>query len=370
MSRTLSIFIFSVLLLMGSSYAQEEDSQNENSVIERQKRLFSSSIKESLKEACRLKTKRQVYWTDNFHNAVKVAKEKQKYLLLAFVGSDWCPWSQKFENEVLTQAKFAKALKEDLIFVWVDFPENAPIHTGRKETNQYLREKYHIKELPTLILLDHSDEQVCKLGYLPLEADSFADHIKALINDYNEMKEALETMDLTALAQEELQSFYAKAKNLGCNKFQEEFMQAGLKADKGTFFLLERYAGLLETAPLQDPSVLELRKAIAARDPKNEDGSHLKLAMLEFEKILNQPRKKDRLHAAVDPLIAYIKEYGKRDQENLWRVEMMIAQYFFSKGIVAKALQHAAASYDSAPDADKEEIAQSIDYLKTQKTSE
>ncbi len=367
MYKIRSVFIFSVSILLASAYAQEEDIRTDHSTIERQKKLFSSSIIESLKEAHHLKTKRQLYWTDQFHKAVKIGKERHKYLLLAFVGSDWCPWSQKLENEVLTHAKFAKPLKDDLLFVWVDFPENERLPEERKEINSSLKEKYNVKELPTLILLDDAGEQVCKFGYMALEAEGFANHIQTLVQDYKEMKELSETTDLKTVAQDALQSFYIKAKNLGCGKLQEEFMQAGLQIDNGTFFLLERYSNLLETLKIRDPAVQELRKSIVSRDPKNLNGTHFKLAMLEFNRLSNHPKKRGNPHAAIEPLMAYVKEFGKKDEENLWKVEMMIAQYFFSKGVMTKALQHATASYDSAPDSAKEEIAQSIDYLKSQK---
>ena len=363
-SRKLIIYLLLGVLVCNLEALAAEN--NDTSSVDRQKRLFSSSIKESLKETYLQKTKRQFYWTENYTKAAKISKEKQKFLLLAFVGSDWCPWSQKLENEVLTQPNFAKPLKDDFILVWIDFPENSVTPSDRQETNQYLKEKFQVKEVPTLVVLDEMGEQVSSLGYLTLEADAFAMHIRDLITEYKDMRGVLETSDLSAISQQELQSLYHKAKHLGCQKHLEEIMQAGLKKDNDTFFLLEHYENLLEMGKIKDSQVLELRKKIAARDPKNIKGTHLKLAMLEFQKNSNNPKKRDRSNAAIEPLVEYIKEFGKKDQDNLWRIEMMIAQYFFSKGIVEKALKYANASYESAPDSAKAEIALSIDYLKTQ----
>lgn len=354
----LKVCILSVLLLIGNLFAEED--------LEKYKKLFSSSVKESLKDAYRQKTQRQRHWTDHYEKAVKVAQEKNKYLLLAFVGSDWCPWSQKFESEILTRSEFIKDLKEDVICVWIDFPENASLSSERLEMNQTLKEKYLVKELPTLILLDPWEEQVAKLNYLPLDCADFAKHIHELIGDFKEMKLVLETSDLTKLKGEELEVLYSKAKKLGCHRYIEAIINAGLTVDRGTYFLLEKYSNCLETGKIKEPQTEELRKTIIAKDPKNQTGAHLKLAMLDFQTLSNLPKKQEKPSGAVDPLLHYIKTFGKKDKENLWRIEMIIAQYLFSKGIVEKALHHANASYHSAPDAIKPEIAQSIDFLKTQ----
>lgn len=354
------LFIFNSLLAHEGSFPIDFD----------QKHLFSSSIKESLKEAYIQKTKRQCFWSENYYKASKISKEKQKFLLLAFVGSDWCPWSQKLETEVLTQAGFTKPLKEDLVFVWVDFPENAKVPLERQETNQYLKEKYHVGELPTLVLVDDTGQQVCAIGYLPLDAEGFARHFLELMTEYKKIKMILETSNLASFSENELESLYLKAKQIGCQKFLDEIMQAGLKSDRGTFFLLERYEDLLGEEKTKEPEVLEIHKTIKARDPANLNGTQLKLAIIQFQRILNHPNKRDKPHAAIEPLIEYIREFGRKDTENAWRVEMMIAEYFFSKGIVGQALHYAASSFDSAPECAKAEIAQSIDYLKTQQISE
>jgi protein disulfide-isomerase len=340
--------------------------ENDPAAVEKQKRLFSSSIKDSLKEAHRLRTKRQLYWSEHYSKASKTAKEKQKYLLLAFVGSDWCPWSQKLENEVLTRQEFTKALKDDMILVWIDFPENASILPERREINQYLRDKFGVKEFPTLLILDESEDLVAKMAYLPFEAEQFSNQIKGLIGDYKEIKEKIETVNLESLPDDQLETLFTKSKSLSCERFTNELMAAGLKADKGPFFLLERYSELLEAGKRNEPQAAELRKMIAARDPKNALGTQLKLAVLEFQNFSEQHRKKEKIQDAVEPLVEYLKEFGKKDTDNVWRVEMMIAQYFFSKGVIGSALQHAAASFESAPETEKAEIAHSIDYLKSQ----
>lgn len=95
---------------------------NSSIIMDSQKNLLSPSIKEALKNSQMIKGRRLIYWIDNYQKGKKSSIEKDKPLLLAFVGTDWCPWSQKLEKEILTESDFVKTLKENFILVWLDFP--------------------------------------------------------------------------------------------------------------------------------------------------------------------------------------------------------------------------------------------------------
>lgn len=45
-------------------------------------------------------------WFDDFSKAQARAQEKNSPLLIAFLGPNWCPWSDKLEEEVLTSNTF------------------------------------------------------------------------------------------------------------------------------------------------------------------------------------------------------------------------------------------------------------------------
>jgi hypothetical protein len=99
---------------------------------------------------------------------------------------------------------------------------------------------------------------------------------------------------------------------------------------------------------------LQLKEKIASRDPNNALGARLKLALMEFERLMTH-----------EPLLDYVKQFGNRDQKSLWQIEMIISQYFFSHNQLEEALQHAEASYEAAPQEEKSQVAQSIEYFKT-----
>jgi len=341
----------------------------EFTVSEPQKHLFSSSVKEALKSSSISKSRRLLYWTENVQKAKKIAQETDRALLLAFVGSKWCPWSQKLEEEVLTHQDFIKSLKEDFILVWLDFPESTLFSTTVKEENWQLKETYNIQELPTLLLINQEGEVISHFGYIPLDAQSLANTIKEVYGDYEQIKQVLEGAEFATLSSERVQELYLKAKKLDCKRYQEKLLEAGVFKGKGSYFLLEKYASLLEKGKKQEGETVELRKKIADLDPKNAQGTHLQLALLDFQKNSTLSAKKSHTKLAIAPLLDYIQQFGKTDHKNLWRVEMMIAQHLFSKGYSSRALKHAQASYDSAPEEAKAEIAQSLEYLKAQQTS-
>ena len=107
-----------------------------------------------------IKAKRLMYWIDNYQKGKKLSLEKDKPLLLAFVGSDWCPWSQKLEKEILTDPDFIKPLKENFVLVWLEFTEDSLASSSFKGDNWYLKENYNIQELPTLLLLSQEGEVI------------------------------------------------------------------------------------------------------------------------------------------------------------------------------------------------------------------
>jgi protein disulfide-isomerase len=69
---------------------------------------------------------------------------------------------------------------------------------------------------------------------------------------------------------------------------------------------------------------------------------------------------------ACAPLTAYINTYGKQDQENLWRLEMIISQVYLDKDKISQALKYAKSSFDAAPKTVQPEIAMAIKNIEAQ----
>ncbi len=302
-------------------------------------------------------------WTEDYAKALKLSQATGRPLLLAFVGSDWCPWSQKMIFDVISKSEFSAELQSELIFVWVDFPQQSSLNLELKTQNQGLKNRFTVQELPTLVLVDSTGDEIAKFGFLPFSAPEMALHLKNALSDYRQLKSIVGTPRLVALEGEELQKLYSKAAQLGREKEKETLLEAGLKNDEGAFFLMRQYERLIEDNKLKDPDVQKLRRQIMAKDPSNSKGAHLQLAIAEFQSLSKKQKKKEKPELVISPLVEYLKTYGPKDLENRWRVEMMIAQFLFGKNRVKDALCYAKSSYETAPAEHKMEVAQSLEYL-------
>ncbi len=302
--------------------------------------------------------RRSAVWNENYGQSLTSAKNTGKVLLLAFMGAGWCPWSEKLEREILNEPAFLEPLKEDLQFVWFSCPEE----TKRSGTELLtLKEKYGVQEYPTLVFITPGQEEMFKVGYLPLSPKEFAARLKKMIADFRELFGKLE--ENNPISPEELESLYVKARDLNCSRYKEKLMQMGLEKDKGTFFLIEKYIQLTSSGNKKEAELV--RDEIVDRDPKNLKGSQLRLAIFDFQTRSVRLKKKDNPYSVVKPLVEYVQRFGEKDKENLWRVQMMMAQYLFAKNEVQEALNQAKASFESAPQESKAEIAETIDYLKS-----
>lgn len=290
------------------------------------------------------------------------ASLSDKGILIAFVGTPWCPWSKKMEEEVLCKKKLLSSLEEDCLLVKIAVPAKLGEDPSHAELNTLAKE-FHIKESPTFVLLSSEGELITEEGFFPLEAEALVEHWKECFQAFKEISTSLADPS-GALSESTLQAMYQKAKSLSFHKWQTEIIERGIKLAGEPFFFLEKYESLSADRKTKDPELQALRKRICALDPRNEKRAHLRLAMIDFS--TQQERKKRRRDpkVAVEPLLSYIKEFGEKDPENLWKLEMMVAQFLFSKGKCESAIEHAEKSLKASPEAIRKDVDQTLAYLK------
>ncbi len=318
-----------------------------------QDRLYAMSAKEEL-----LPHKHEK-WLENLEQGITRAKEENKLLLIAFLGTPWCPWSEKIETDVLSEHEFVSRVSRDFVMVSLTLKEEEGDLLS-------LKDSFGVEELPTLIVANALGKEITRVGFLPKTPEAFARHLTKIKRDFTEVKQVVETEDLSIFSAKELKRLYLKAKNQGFSSLKDKLFLAGLQVDKGLFFLLEQYRNLAEKGKQGSREGAAVRKKICKLDPKNEQGGFRSLALLDFES-LSQKRlvKKKHINAALKPIINYVKKFGKEDSENLWRMELLIAQFLYRKSRVKDALLHAKSAYNHAPEENKGEIIDTISYLET-----
>ncbi|MBS0653609.1 MAG: thioredoxin family protein [Verrucomicrobia bacterium] len=295
-------------------------------------------------------------WSQDLDDAFLQAQEEQKILVVAFLGDAWCPWAEKLKGDVLNSPQFLNSLKGIAHCAAVSLDEEDSEH------NKQMREIFHIEQSPTIVLFDYSQEEIARLGFLPLSAKDYAVQVLELAQHFEEVIAFLKSPKSVS-SEEQMAQLYAHAKKLSSQSYRDQILQIGLKKEKGSFFILEKYAGLLEKFKFKSETVQKTRKELIDKDPDNKMGTQLKMAILEFQKLGTKVKSKRSIYKAVSPLVHYVEKFGKDDQENLWKVEMMIAQFFFTKNEREQALAHAQASLQAAPEKVKGEVKDVVDYI-------
>ena len=123
---------------------------------------------------------RGLAWTENLEQAIEVAKNEDKNILINFTGSDWCKWCFKLDGEVFSKKEFAAYADENLVLVKLDFPRTIKQSEAQKYYNRNLKQKYGVRGYPTIVLLDKNGEMVNVTGYQPGGAEKYVEHIEKI----------------------------------------------------------------------------------------------------------------------------------------------------------------------------------------------
>ena len=101
-----------------------------------------------------------VAWLTDYPQALKVAAEQKKPVLLDFTGSDWCPPCKQLKRTVFDTDEFARYARERLVLVELDFPRSKQQPSELAAQNQRLQKQYAIEGYPTLILLSPEGKEI------------------------------------------------------------------------------------------------------------------------------------------------------------------------------------------------------------------
>jgi protein disulfide-isomerase len=113
-------------------------------------------------------------WQTDFAAAKSAATQQNKYILLDFTGSDWCPYCIQMGKEVFAKPAFSSFAGQKLILVKLDFPRRASQSPAEKSQNQQLAKQYSIEGFPTYVLLDPSGKEIRRqVGYLEGGPEAF-----------------------------------------------------------------------------------------------------------------------------------------------------------------------------------------------------
>jgi thioredoxin-related protein len=117
----------------------------------------------------------------NFPRSAALAKQTNRPLLLAFLGTDWSMSSLKLDREVFDQAEFADNSKYNFLLCKVHFYQTQERAPETIRQNEQLANRYKVEEFPTVVVLNPDGVELGRLGYIPGGVKPFAAAVNAII---------------------------------------------------------------------------------------------------------------------------------------------------------------------------------------------
>ena len=125
-------------------------------------------------------------WQTDFEMAKKLAKEKNRLILLNFSGSDWCGPCIRLRKEVFDSESFSKLADSSLVLLNADFPRNKKnqLPKGLQQSNETLANQYNpLGKFPFTLLLTAEGKVVKSWEGFPQNGpEQFIAQIKSACN--------------------------------------------------------------------------------------------------------------------------------------------------------------------------------------------
>ena len=108
-----------------------------------------------------IEVKYTVNWEQNFSKAEKIAKKKDKSLLIFFTGSDWCGPCKMLVEDFFETEQFKSIADKDLVLYEANNPRNKDLVTdAQREDNLKLGSKFNVSSYPTIIVLNSKGKEI------------------------------------------------------------------------------------------------------------------------------------------------------------------------------------------------------------------
>lgn len=124
----------------------------------------------------------ELSWVTDFGEAKALAAERDAAVLMVFAGSDWCRPCIQLKQNVLDQAAFAEAMRDELVVLYLDFPAKKKNQLTEVQVRHHeaLAERYNrLGAFPKLVLLNADEEVLAEPDYKGQNVEAFIDLLTA-----------------------------------------------------------------------------------------------------------------------------------------------------------------------------------------------
>ncbi|TXG38571.1 thioredoxin family protein [Seonamhaeicola maritimus] len=91
----------------------------------------------------------RVKWHTDLNQALEIAFNEDKNVLLFFTGSDWCGWCKRLQSEVFKTPDFEE-WSQKVVLVELDFPKRTPQDQSIRAQNTQLQGMFQVRGYPTV----------------------------------------------------------------------------------------------------------------------------------------------------------------------------------------------------------------------------
>jgi thioredoxin-related protein len=111
-------------------------------------------------------------YTDNdftdYGEALNASQARNRPMLILFTGSDWCPYCQALQSEVLSSNEFQQYINSHFVFLTVDELRNTPVMDDEKKRVADLEQKFGPSGFPSLLVVSSDEKTIGRIsGYAP-----------------------------------------------------------------------------------------------------------------------------------------------------------------------------------------------------------
>lgn len=216
-------------------------------------------------------------WIKDFDEAVQLAQEQGKNLLVDFTGSDWCTWCIRLHDEVFQYDAFIEGTRDDFVLVYLDFPRSdaAKAAVPNPDRNRELAQVHGVRGYPTVLLMSPDEVVFGRTGYQQGGVDKYLKHLGDLSREplmqQRRIREVMRAFEESDGGPEALGLVIEAAESgLGTSPFagaMEPALRSGLEVEDEE--LRARAVTALVDLGVVDQGILA---AAIEADPKNEQG--------------------------------------------------------------------------------------------------
>lgn len=107
----------------------------------------------------------ELQWITNYDLAVSRAHKESRVIMAYFSGSDWDPWTQKLDAEVLGTQLFRDWVEANVVPLKVDFPRDKRLGATIRAQNRKLKTLFSVSKVPTFVFFDRYGQPFARAGY-------------------------------------------------------------------------------------------------------------------------------------------------------------------------------------------------------------